>query len=436
MPTLSGPERRVSDHIAAGEPELVELTCRLVGFDTASREAERSGGDIEGLQRYLARRLGSRGVPVELAEPPAALVAGHAYVPPGFDFAGRPQLVARLSGAGGGPSLLLNGHIDVVSAEPRAAWSSDPFAAEVRDGAVFGRGACDMKGGVAAMVFAAEALQALEVPLAGDLIVNTVSEEETTGAGGLVTARTLQADAAIVPEPTGLAVATCCRGSLLASIDVQGRAGHAGTAPRHHDDGGAVNAIDKAAYLLGALRRLNAEWALRDGHPHLSPPHAVVTAVHGGEWIVSVPARCRIDVHIEFLPGQADADGWGAAVESEFERWVASAAQADPWLREHPPEVRWRQGGVPAAEVAEDEPVVQTLLGAQATLGRRARAGGLDNWSDAATLVTEAAIPAVCFGPGDLRLAHGPDEHVPIADLVACAQAIAVTAMRFCRVAP
>ncbi|MBA2301796.1 MAG: M20/M25/M40 family metallo-hydrolase [Acidobacteria bacterium] len=96
----------------------------------------------------------------------------------------------------------------------RDAWSTDPFGGEVRNGAVYGRGACDMKGGVAAMVFAAEALRELGLRLGGDLIVNTVSEEETTGAGGLVTARTVRADAAIVPEPSGLAVLTCCRGSL------------------------------------------------------------------------------------------------------------------------------------------------------------------------------------------------------------------------------
>lgn len=428
-------EQRVTDHIAAREGELVDLLRRLIGFDTAAREPDRSGGDVEGLQGFLAARLRSPGMAVELAEPPAGLVAGHAYVPAGFDFTGRPQLVARLSGAEDGPSLLLNGHIDVVSVEPRDAWTTDPFGGEVRNGAVYGRGACDMKGGVAAMVFAAEALQACGVRLAGDLIVNTVSEEETTGAGGLVTARTLRADAAIVPEPTGLAVAGCCRGSLLASIGVEGRGGHAGNAPRHHDRGGAVNAIDKAAYLLGGIRRLNDEWAVRDRHAHLSPAHAVVTGVHGGEWIVSVPARCRVEVHLEFLPGQAGADGWGSGVASEFEAWIAAAAAADPWLREHPPEVTWVRGGVPAAEVAEDERIVQTLLGAQTALGRRARVAGLDNWSDAATLVTEAGIPAVCFGPGDLGIAHTADEHVPIAELVACAQALAITAMRFCGLA-
>src|ERR687898_528952 len=217
----------------------------------------------------------------------AELIAGHPYVPDGFDFAGRPQLVARFPGTGGGPTLLACGHVDVVSADPRDAWTAEPFGGERRDGAVFGRGACDMKGGVAAMTFAATALAELGVRLRGDLLVNTVSEEETTGAGGLVSARTLRADAAIVPEPSALAVWVACRGSLLCTIDVEGRAGHAGIARRHHADGGAVNAIEKAAYVLEAIRRLNEEWTLRPPHPYLAPAECVTTAIHGGEWIVS-----------------------------------------------------------------------------------------------------------------------------------------------------
>jgi len=176
-----------------------------------------------------------------------------------------------------------------------------------------------MKGGVAAMVFGAEALRELGLRLGGDLIVNTVSEEETTGAGGLVTARTVRADAAIVAEPCGLAVLTCCRGSLRDDRREGPRWPHAGIAPRHHRQGGAVSAVDKAAYLLEAIRRLNDEWMLRPRHPHLSPASAVVTGFHGGEWIVSVPARCRIEVHFEFLPEQADAAGWGSCVEREVE---------------------------------------------------------------------------------------------------------------------
>lgn len=435
MSGLSELERGVCDAIAAGESEVVELLRSLIGFDTITHTAGSPRRDEEALQRFLAARLNALGAETALAEPDARPHCGHPMVPEGFTFEGRPQLVARFPGAGGGRTLLLNGHVDVVDVEPRERWSSDPFVAEVRDGLVFGRGACDMKGGVAAMVFAAETLARLDIRLDGDLLVNTVTEEESTGAGGLVSARTLVADAAIVPEPSGLAVWIACRGSLLPRITVEGRAGHAGIAPRHHDEGGAVNAIEKMAYLIEAIRRLREEWALRPRHPYLSPADAVPTIVSGGEWLVSYPARCTLDVHIEYLPDRADETGWGSRVMTEFVEWIQRAADADPWLRHHPPTIEWVVGEVPPAEVAADGPIVEALLGTQHDLDRPARLGGLDNWHDGATLVVEAGIPAVCFGPGDIQQAHGVDECVPVADLVACAQGIAVTAMRFCAVA-
>ena len=428
-------ERRVCEHIARREGDLAELLRALIAFDTVTHEPGAPPREEEALQRFLGDRLAARGAAVTVEEPDAALVAGHPMVPPGLSFDGRPQLVARFAGAGGGRSLLLNGHVDVVDAEPREAWSSDPFDAVVRDGAVWGRGACDMKGGVACMVLAAEVLAELGVRLAGDLVVNTVTEEESTGAGGLVSARTLRADAAIVPEPTALAVWVACRGSLLSTITVEGRAGHAGIPPRHPDRGGAVNAIEKMAYLVEAIRRLREEWALRPRHPLLSPADCVPTVISGGQWLVSYPARCRLDCHIEYLPDQTDERGRGSRVAREFEDWISRAAAADPWLREHPPRVEWFPSDVPPAEVSSDEPIVEALLGAERDLGRAGRLGGLDNWHDGATLVVEAGIPAVCYGPGDVHLAHGVDEHVPVADLTACAQGIAVAALRFCGVA-
>ena len=432
---LSALERRVCEHVARREDELVALLCELIGFDTVTHTPGAPPREEAALQALLAARLAARGAEVSVREPEPSLVAGHAIIPPGFSFAGRPQLVARFPGAGAGPALLLNGHVDVVDVEPRDTWPRDPFAAVVRDGAVWGRGACDMKGGVACMVFAAEALAGLGVRLAGELVVNTTTDEESTGAGGLVSAHTLRADAAIVPEPSGLAVWVACRGSEVASVTVEGRAGHAGIAPRHPDEGGPVNAIEKAALVLEAVRRLREEWALRAPHPFLSAADCVPTTIAGGEWMVSYPARCRVDCHFEYLPGQADEHGGGAHVRSEFEAWIAAAAAADPWLRRHPPRVEWRIGGVPAAEVSPDEPVVRTLLAAEADLGRTGRLGGLDNWHDGAMLIVEGGIPSVCYGPGDIRVAHGVQEHVPVADLVACTQGIAVAAMRFAGVA-
>ena len=427
---LSVLEREVVAAVERSQGELVDLLGALIAFDTVTHEPGAPAREEAALQAFLARRLSARGARVTVSEPDAAVVAGHPMVPDGFTFTGRPQLVARFPGAGGGRTLLLNGHVDVVDVRPRAAWASDPFRALVSDGEVWGRGACDMKGGVACMVFAAEVLAECGVRLAGDLIVNTVTEEESTGAGGLVSARTVKADAAIVPEPSALAVWLACRGSLLARIEVRGRAGHAGLPPRSPDDGGAVNAIEKTAYLIDVIGRLRKEWALRPRHRYLSAADCVPTIVSGGEWLVSYPATCTLDCHIEYLP---DATGDpAAAVQRDFETWIARAADADPWLRANPPRVEWLSGAVPPAEIPETEPVVETLVAVEQDLGRHARIGGLDNWHDGATLVTEAGIPAVCYGPGDIYLAHTTEERVPIGDLVACAQGIALAALRFC----
>jgi acetylornithine deacetylase len=428
-------EQRVCEAIAARERDLVELLQALVRFDTVTHTAGAPPRQEAALQAMLAGRLRAAGAAVDVWEPDVSGLAGHPMVPDGFSFAGRPQLAARFAGRGGGRTLLLCGHVDVVSVEPRDRWRHDPFAGVVADGAVHGRGTCDMKGGVACMVLAAEVLQTLGVPLAGDLIVNTVTEEESTGAGGLAMAHALQADGAIVPEPSGFDVWVACRGSLLPRITVEGRAGHAGIAPVHPDQGGAVNAIEKMAIVLDAVRRLREDWALRPRHPHLSPADAVPTIIQGGEWLVSYPATCTLDVHIEFLPDQADERGYGSRVEAEFVDWMLRAAAADPWLAAHPPRIEWVAGAVPPAEVREDDPVVQAALGATTAVGRPGRLAGLDNWHDGATLTAEAGIPAVCLGPGDIRLAHTHEERVPIADLVACAQALAVAAMRFCGVA-
>ena len=425
-------ERRVADEIARREDDLVELVRLLVGFDTVTYQVGAAPREEAALQEALGARLRDHGADVSIVVPDDALLAGHPYVPEGFTFAGRPQLVARFAGSGGGRTLLLNGHVDVVDVEPRDAWSTDPFDAVVRDGHVFGRGSCDMKGGVACMAFAAEILAELGVGLAGDLVVNTTTEEESSGAGGVFSARTIEADGAIVPEPSGLTIWVACRGSLLPTLVVEGRAGHAGIRPRHASAGGPVNAIEKAAYLVDGLRRLREDWSLRPKHPYLAPRNVLPTMVSGGEWIVNYPAECRVELHIAYLPSDADERGWGSHVRAEFEDWLAQVAAADPWLREHPPRLEWATEGAPPAEVPADDPIVQTLAGAEHDMGREARLGGLDNWHDGATLVVEGGIPAVCFGPGDIHAAHTANESVPIRELVACAQGIAVTAMRFC----
>jgi acetylornithine deacetylase len=284
------------------------------------------------------------------------------------------------------------------------------------------------------MVFAAEVLAAKGISLAGDLLVSTVTEEEATGAGSIASiAHGVRADAGLVPEPTGFDVLIAWRGALYPTVAVQGRAGHAEIPQRHWQDGGAVNAIQKGAYVLDALERLKTEWQKRPDHqhPYLSPGDIVPTIIRGGEWTVSHPTTCEITYDVTYLPAHADRDGWGVAVEREIEEWVRRAADSDAWLAENQPQVRWSLD-IPSAEVPEDAPIVQLALELGRAIGAAPKLGGLDTWSDAAAFTRLGGTPSVNFGPRHIEWAHTTDEFVPVEDLVACAQAFAIGAIRFC----
>ncbi|MEO8289697.1 MAG: ArgE/DapE family deacylase [Gaiellaceae bacterium] len=431
--TLNETEQRVADAIAERVDDLVALAGDLVAFDTTARNPGDAARDEAALQDFLAGRLRAAGAEVDVWEPEAGELAGRPLIPPELDFEGRPQLLARFPG-GGGRSLLLNGHIDAVSYEPRDRWTSDPLRAEVRDGQLYGRGSCDMKGGVAAMVFAAETLAALGIRLAGDLLVNTNTDEESSGAGSMAcVAHGVRADGGIVPEPTGFDVWVACRGGMYTEVTVPGRPGHAEVAQPHWREGGAVNAIEKAMVVLEGVRRLGDEWRGRTDaqHPYLAPSSIVPTVISAGEWAVTYPASCRFTCDLMYVPAQADAEGWPAELKEEVRAWLLRSAAADPWLAENPPEVGFSTG-VPAMEIDLDEAIVQTTLAATADVGRPGKPAGLDSWYDGATFTLYADTPSVAFGPGDIRIAHTIDEHVPVEDLVACSQGIAVAALRFC----
>ncbi len=439
MPLSSG-ERAACDEIVSRTDELVALATDLIGFDTTARDVGDPARDEAALQQYLAERLRAAGGEADVWEPDEQAMAGLPLVPPGLDFSGRPQLIARRTGAGGGRSLVFNGHIDVVSVEPRERWTSDPFAAEVRDGKLYGRGSCDMKGGVAAMVLAFEALASAGATLAGDLLVATNTDEESSGAGSVaLVEHGLKADAGIVTEPTSFETWVACRGSEYCVVRVPGRPGHAEIAQPDWRDGGAVNAIEKAAIALDAIASLRREWQARDDldHPLLSRPSLLPTMARAGEWAVTYPAYCDLTVAVLFVPGQADEQGWGSAVRREFEDWLVRETARDDWLAEHPPVVEWWPNHVMPLEIPTTEPIVGAVREATADVGRPAPVGGLDSWYDGAALTKLGGIPSVGFGPpgfdrNGVSVAHMIDEFVPVDGLVACAQALAVTAMRFC----
>jgi acetylornithine deacetylase len=431
---MNAGEEAVVAAVAERRDELVALAVELIGHDTTAG----AGGGERALQEALATRLQAVGAAVDLWVPEDAVVAGSRQVPSGFTFAGRPQLAARFAPAAtanGGRSLLFNGHIDVVPSGDPGSWTTPPLQAQVRDGRLHGRGACDMKGGVAAFVIAAEVL-AREAPLRGELVVCTVTDEEETGAGALAAvARGVRADAALVAEPTSFDAWIAVRGDVICEIEVDGRLGHAGIEHSPDGPGSAVNAIDKARLVMDALARLHADRRERPDHRHLhlSPGHVIPTRIVGGDWPVNIPDRCTLTYHVAYLPAHADAEGWGTVVQREVEEVVDAVAEADPWLALHPPRVRWLLD-IPAAEVAPGEPIVDLALDAGGEVGRHGRRAGLDSWHDGATF-TRNGTPSIAIGPRSIDRAHTVDEFVPVDDLVACAQLYALTAMRFCGLA-
>lgn len=336
-------------------------------------------------------------------------------------------VVGVVGGRGDGRDLLLDGHVDVVPPGDPAAWSADPWAGAVRDGRVYGRGACDMKGGLCAALFATKALRDAGVPLRGRVLVASVVGEEDGGLGTLATLlRGHSADGAVVTEPTALRLVTAAAGSLMFRLTVAGRAAHGSVRLE------GVSAVEKFVPLFAAVRRLEAERNAGGGRgpfaAHRLPWPIEVGTLRAGEWASSVPERLVCEGRYGFAPGEDEA-----AAKRTFEAAVAAAAAADPWLRAHPPLVEWWGGRFAPALTDPGEPVVAALAGAAAAvLGAAPPPEGVTYGCDMRLLVNVGGMPTVVFGPGDVRDSHRADESVAVAEVEAAAATLVVAAMRFC----
>lgn len=439
-------EQHVVAQVRRRRNELRGLVVQLVALDTTARDAGAPPREEARLQGLLAERLAALGAEIDLWEP-ATTGAGGRFVPPGVDFVGRPQLLARLAGGGAGRtsgeaprSLLLTGHIDAVDVEPREQWTSDPFVATERDGFLYGRGTNDMKGGLAALVIALEALRAAGVKLAGDVVFAAVTDEESSGIGSWsvverFAARDLRPDAGLCAEPTGFEAWVACRGILKPRLTIPGRAGHSQEPQPDWREGGAVNAIEKLVPVLTEVRRINEDWRVRpeERHPFLAPGDIVPVLVDGGTWDVTYPAYCHLTLDCHYLPYRWQDDCGAEAVKAEIRERIDEAAAADPWLAEHPIAWEW-EWEVPPAEIAADHQLVTTVLSTAAELGRPSRPGGLNSWHDAATFTLHGGIPTFSYGPCGMNTAHAVDERVSLDELVDTAEIVAVAVMRWCGV--
>lgn len=412
-------ERAVVDAVSADS--LVALTSELIAVPSLSGE-ETAG------QLAVAQRLRDAGMDVDTWDIDVPALVDHPYYSAEVDRGVALGVVGHM-GRDDGPALLIDGHVDVVPTGAPADWTSPPFTATVRDGRLYGRGACDMKGGLAAAIHAAHVLRTVGVDLAGRLSIASVVGEEDGGCGTLaLLERGVRADACVIPEPSELSVVPTVAGALSWRITVRGLSAHGCL----REEG--VSALERFAPVHRAVLDLEARRNASVEDPlfaWLDRPFAICGGrIVGGDWPSSEIDWLTWEGRYGVAPGE-DLH----AARAEFEAAVGVAALDDDWLVDHPPAVEWWGGQFFPGSTAADAPIIAGVTAAAATvLGARPQVRGMPYGCDLGLTVNHGGIPTVVFGPGDVRDAHRPDESVPIADLVATARTLALTAMRVCGV--
>lgn len=373
--------------MSAPEAELAALLADLVRIDSVNPDLVPGGAGEAAAADFVADWGRAAGLEVHRVEP----------------VAGRPSVVLVARGSGGGRSLMLNGHLDTVG----VAGMAEPFAPRVEGGRLFGRGAFDMKGGVAACLWTAR--EAARLGWRGDVIVTLVADEEAASLGTrAVLDAGWTADACVVAEPTDLGVCVAHKGFVWLTAGTRGRAAH-GSRPDLGED--AIVAMGGVLTGLGELAD-----ALRAGpaHPLLGAGSVHASLISGGQEMSSYPERCTLGVERRTLPGETPE-----RAERELRRLLPPGAELRVDLAREP------------FEIDPDAPIVALLRAhAETVLGRAPRVYGETFWMDAA-LTSAAGIPTVVFGPGGAG-AHATEEWADLGSLRLCADVLLATARAWC----
>jgi acetylornithine deacetylase len=407
---------RVWREIENREEELIQLVSNLVWYQSVL-------GNEADIQHFVAGHLQLSGLETDVWDIEESLKelpeAGDSGVP----FEGRPNVAGVQRGNGEGRSLILNGHVDVVSPEPTENWNYDPWASEIVENRMYGRGALDMKAGVAINLMLPRWFRDVGIQTRGDIIIQSVIEEECTGNGALDMSRRYSADAAIITEPSGGSFTAAHVGVMWFKIRVKGRSAHAAVAPT------GVNAISKTVPIIRALEELDQKLN-ESSHPAFEgidhPINLNIGVMNAGDWPSTVPGMAELDCRVSFFPGKTVPE-----MRADVEQAVQQAAQSDPWLQENPPEIAYYGFQSGGSVVSMDEPHVQ-LLGnwhqyvTETTMEPKSGTGTNDM-----RYFNFAGIPCGCYGPGG-RGAHAADEYLDVTTLVPTAKVLAAFLLDWC----
>lgn len=414
---------RVLEYLDGHAAQIVASVSELV------RTPSISGSDEENsIQEVLAAELEDAGLEIDTWQIDLdETLAAHDF--PGVEVERREAwgVVGRLPGRSGGPSLMFNTHVDVVPAGEPDAWSpGGAFSGAVDGTSVYGRGACDMKGGLVAAHWAVRAIAAVGVPLQGDLVVACVQGEEDGGLGTYSTLRRgWRADACVIPEPTSLDISPANGGSLTFRLHVHGLATHASRRTS------GVSAVEKFYPVFQAIRRFEAQRNV-DTDPLMAPWDIAypieIGVVSSGAWASTVPERLTAEGRFGVALGESVDDARARFVEA-----IGAACADDPWLRDHPVDVEWWGGQFAPGATDLDSAIVHTMRRAHSAVSAHPQqTWGSPYGSDLRLLAGIGGIPTVQYGPGNARRAHAPNESVEIAEVLTAARALAVAALEHC----
>jgi acetylornithine deacetylase len=379
-------------------------------------------GSEETIQSEMERRFREIGLATERIETdPLAFASDPDFPGAEMPRSSLPVVVGRI-GRPGGWRILLVGHVDVVPPGDLATWRTDPWAADAREGRVYGRGACDMKGGVVAILAALRAVIASGAAESfdGEVVAVSVPSEEDGGQGMLAAIRAgCVGDAAVITEPTGLDVVIAHAGAITFRLTVPGRAAHASVRRE------GVSALDKLYTLIRALEADEAARNAAETDPLMTvlglPYPTIIGKVEGGEWASTVLDRVVAEGRYGVKLGQTWRDA-----EADLHACIDAACAADPFLREHSVGLELTGGKFSSSRVPADHPLpLSVAAAAESVLGRRPALLGEPYGADMRLLVNEGATPTVIFGPGDVKVAHSANEHVPLDEVETCARVLA-----------
>jgi len=421
--------QQVQEYVDANSGRLAALAGDLVRIPSENTPPV---GAERGCQEYLGAALEKLGWEVSLYEPTSvAGLPAHPLFWAGRDYRGRPNIGARRRGTGGGRSLVLSGHIDTV---PRGTqdWTRDPFGAQIEGNRLYGRGSNDMKSGVATNLFMAEAIRELDLPLAGDLVFETVVDEEFGGVNGTLAGRMAgyNGDAAIVSEPSFLRICAAQRGGRTVHITFFGGAGGVLT-----DGMMPAGVVDQLAYFLAAVPEFAAmRRVAAPGHPLYAacpdPVPVSITKIYTAPWgtrePVTIPDSCRVEMFWQAMPGETREQ-----IDRQFHQWFDGVLEAAPKLYAVKPRVEFPIRWLPGSAISAGEPLVRELsAAAQAATGCVPPVAGIEGPCDM-YVFHEFGIPAVLWGARGGNT-HGPDEYVELDTVSAAAKALLLFISRWC----